>query len=238
MTDDYSLIREDVRRRGITRLCHFTPARKLMNMLHETQAILPTSELLEHHRHLLDSTDEKRLDGRLDHISCSVQYPNAGYFQKVRNDNPNFPDWVILALSPRLLWERPVLFCPRNASAERGGLQQPGWGGWQLIFQPSVRGAGGQDFTRGLQMPHNCPTDNQAEVLVPGRIPLSDITAIILPSQQALEEEQHRFAVMGVSLPVAWRVAPALFSTAFSWGLRAGRIPQEQTVIPSSDPAT
>jgi len=240
MTDDRLLIQQDAQRRGVTRLCHFTPGRKLMNMLRDTQAILPTTDLRQEFEHLLDPTDPARLDGRPDHICCSVQYPNAGYFQRVVRTTPNFPDWVILGLNPRLLWERPVLFSPRNAAAQYGAFLQEGWAGWQSLFQEAVQGAGGRMFTRDRQMTPNCPTDNQAEVLIPGRIPLDYIEAIIVPNQDALEREQLRFSMLKVAAPPAmtWRIAPDLFDTAFSWALRQGVVPQETVVPQLPNPGT
>lgn len=226
MTIEQQTIQRESLRRRITRLCHFTQSRKLMNILHVTGAILPTRDLKEHYHDLLDVTDELRLDGRLDHVCCSVQYPNVFYYETVARTNPNFQDWVILALRPQLMWERNNLFCPRNAATARGVYLQAGVAGWQTMFQEA--GFGG--YNRTAQQPHNCPTDNQAEVLIPGAIPASDITAVIVPSRQALGREIARLRTVGIDPTFEWRVAPALFTKSLGWDLRRGQLPTEVVV--------
>ena len=162
---DLEAIQTDVRQRGITRLCHFTRSEKLAHMLAQTQAILPTQELRERYPDLLDVTDTQRLDGRLEYICCSIEYPNTWYLSKIKAYSTPFHDWIILCLDPCLLWERDALFSPRNAAAQRGALLTPGWQGWRALFHPEVQGAYG--IVRG-RTPHHlqcCPTDDQAEVL-------------------------------------------------------------------------
>lgn len=228
---DMARIYEDVNRRGITRLCHFTQSRKLLHIL-TLRSMMSTHVLQLQHPDLLDVTDTARRDGHLNHICCSIQYPNAWYFRTIQNRDPNFRDWVILALHPRLLWERDVLFCPRNAAAQNGGQLRPGWEGWQALFAPTVQGQGGQTRRRYPQMLASCPTDDQAEALIPEMIPQEYITAIIVPSRDAFEQEMDRLGILELIPDIEWRIAPDLFSTNYSTMVRQGRPPQEECVSP------
>jgi ssDNA thymidine ADP-ribosyltransferase DarT-like protein len=225
-------IRDDVRRRGIMRLCHFTQSRKFAHILGTTRALIPTQELRERYPDLLDVTDTERLDGHLGHVCCSIQYPNGWYFEKIRDKDPLFRDWVILALNPSLLWERETLFSPRNAAAQRGHLLKGGWEGWTDVFQRSVSGAQGRTRHRTPQMLASCPTDDQAETLIPGPIPQSYITAVIVPNRDKLLLEQARLHALNLEMRVEWCIAPALFSTSYSGMIRQGRLPPEEIIPP------
>jgi hypothetical protein len=219
-------IQADVQRRGVTRLCHFTPSRKFLHILAQTGAILPTQQIRERYPDLLDVTDHRRLDGRPDCVCCSVQYPNVWYFRTVKDADVLFPDWVILCIDPRLLWERDAVFVPRNAAAQGGALQRPGLQGWAAMYQDRVHGAWGRIYTRA-NLQDACPTDAQAEVLIPDAIPAHYIHTIIVPGYEQLHQEQTRLRVLRLDVRVEWRVAPALFSRECSDLLRMGRIPVE-----------
>lgn len=227
--NDSDKIREDVERRGITRLCHFMQSRKLAHVLNETQALLPTSDLKEHHPDLLDVTDQNRIDGRLDHICCSVEYPNSWYFEKVRRKDELFTDWLIICLDPCLLWEtreKPVLFCRCNAATESGSFISSGLQSWKALFQPEV--TCNRTIIRSLTMLACCPTDGQAEVLIPGAIPLRYIKAVVVKSVEQAHIEQTRLNMIGLYHAFEWRVAPDLFTTAWRNFVERRKRPNEK----------
>jgi hypothetical protein len=230
---DYDAIQSDVRQRGITRLCHFMQSRKLQHILAQTQTLLPTQQLRERYPDLLDVTDTERLDGHLNHICCSVEYPNPWYFQKVRERDQLFTDWVILCLDPALLWERDALFSPRNAAAQYGALLQSGWQGWQALFVPQVAGAHGKMRRRTPQMLAWCPTDGQAEALIPDAIPQRYITAVIVQNEEQAHKEQVRLTCLKVNTTFAWIVAPTLFTRPSHWNelARQGKRPDERQLV-------
>lgn len=225
---DLETIQTDVRQRGITRLCHFTRSEKLAHMLAQTQAILPTQELRERYPDLLDVTDTQRLDGRLDYSCCSIEYPNTWYLSKIKAHSTPFRDWIILCLDPCLVWERVALFSPRNAAAQYGDLLRPGWQGWIALFRPEVQGAGGKVRSRTLYHLRCCPTDDQAEVLIPGAISKSYIRTVIVADTAQAHRQQVRYRVLRLEADFEWRVAPALFTSAWSAAVRQGRRPEEQ----------
>lgn len=88
-------------------LIHFTRAENIASIM--AYGLLPVSVAREQGiRPTIN--DPHRLDGRLNGTSLSVSFPNGAMFYKLRNENPD-SDWVVLALSPSILWSKNVLFC-------------------------------------------------------------------------------------------------------------------------------
>src|SRR4028118_2268045 len=122
-------IKQEVERRGITRLCHFTPSRNLVHILTGTTGILATKKLQTDERSVFTPTDLQRLDRHEDYICCSIQYPNAWYFDTAKSKDELhelFKDWVILFINPKYLWLPGTRFCPRNAASGYGNLVAEG----------------------------------------------------------------------------------------------------------------
>ena len=227
-------IRHEATRRGITRLCHFTPSRNLVHIASGTEGILATKRLRESERRVFTPTDLARLDGHGGHISCSIEYPNAWYFDKARSKDILFKDWVVLFINPRYLWLPGARFCPRNAAANCGGSVLEGEKGFLALFANSVTGAGSRTFNRLTTHLPCCPTDDQAEVLIPDQIAKSDILAIAVKTETQAKNEASRFRLIG--LPIgSFRliIAPELFEKrSLSQLIRSGNRPQETPWTP------
>lgn len=203
-----------LRARGVTRLLHFTPARNLPHILGD-QRLRAVQELTEDVRAVYAATDPHRLDGHPDKISCSIEYPNAFYLDRVKHKESarNYPDWVFLVLDPLLAATPSALFCARNAAAAGGALLQPGTAGLQACYAPAVPGAYGRTYRRGPHHDPAAPTDAQAEVLVPGPIDLTSVRMIVGPTGEHVAEERARLERVGLDPDVVpWGVAPQLFS--------------------------
>ncbi len=169
-------IKREVARRRISRICHVTPSRNLIHIITGTEGVLATRKLRANERAVFTQNDLLRLDNHPECISCSVEFPNAWYYSKVSAKDPIFKDWVVLLIDPKYLWKEGTLFCPRNAAAGQSIMQ--GQKGFDSLFAPSVRGAGRYTYTRTLHQRPCCPTDEQAEVLIPDRTVLFDSRAL------------------------------------------------------------
>ena len=150
-------IRERANRRGITRLCHFTPSRNLAHIASDTRGILGSRHLEVDEAAIFNPTDKVRLDGYTGHVCCSIQYPNAWYFRRAQENERLFPDWVVLLVDARYLWQVGTKFCPRNAAAEHGRLVHEGATAFESLFAEVV--AGFDVYRRGPQHPDFLPTD-------------------------------------------------------------------------------
>ena len=109
--------------------------------------------------------DQERLDGRLNGTSLSIAFPNGNLFYRFRKDNPE-TDWVVLAISPSVLWSKQTLFCKHNAADVRvskvasSNLETP------AAFRGMFDEIDGFE-SRAEQGIKSCdPTDVQAEALV------------------------------------------------------------------------
>lgn len=218
-------IKREILKRGITRLCHFTKSAKLLHILSDNTGILATDFLDVMQNDILTKNDEYRFDGHTEYISCSVQYPNTWYLDRVRNKDPLFTDWVIIFINPLIMCNDTAKFCHRNAAADRGAHIRNGFSGFQGMFAETTQGK--QLFRRSASMCANCTTDGQAEVLIYQNIPRSEIIAIAVPSnEQAYVEEIRRIHIAEAPV-VNWIVAPDLFNNNWFSKIRAGSIPSE-----------
>ena len=213
--------------RGITRLCHLTPSRNLLHIATDSRGILASDRLAADREAPFNPMDEQRLDGFPDHVCCSIQYPNAWYLSKVRQQDTIFPDWVVLLIKPDYLWYSGTKFSPRNAAAGYGGHVLEGVNGFRNMFAENTPGAGGRTFYRGINHPAFLPTDEQAEVLIPNVVARDDIIGVVVQDKDQAKREAVRMETLGVQLP-QYFVAPDLFDPRrLSAILRSGRLPSE-----------
>lgn len=195
--NDGQKIEKDVTKRGITRLCHFTPSRNFGQIVAGKTGVLATQHLSNEERVVYAATDLQRLDGHTGHICCSIEYPNAWYFERARSNEVLFKDWVVLLIDPKYLYDPRTLFCPRNAAAEHGRNVMRGYDGFIRLYSGSVDGAYGRTFSRSAKRIASCPTDEQAEVLVPDVIKWKDVLGIAVHSAEQGANELVRLRLLG-----------------------------------------
>jgi hypothetical protein len=215
---------------GVTRLCHFTPSLNLPHILGD-QEIRTTSELTADVRACFSPTDLQRLDGHPNFVCCSIEYPNLHYLARARERGrlAHFPDWLVFLLDPTLLERSGALFSPRNAAAGHGAFLKPGIEGLEECYAPAIEGAGGYTFTRSPSRLTACPTDEQAEVLIPGSIALDHVLGIAVRDETQAKAELARLRIAGISIQaVRLIIAPVLFDrAALSSAIRNGQRPTE-----------
>ena len=220
-------IRDRANQRGVTRLCHFTPSRNLGHIAADRTGVLSSARLETDERRVFNPTDRERLDGFPDHVSCSIQYPNAWYFRKARQKDQLFRDWVVLLIRPHYLWHSGTKFCPRNAAAGGGEDVAEGLAAFESMYAPSVRGARGITYRRLLLHPSWLPTDEQAEVLIPDMVEHDDLLGVAVADEEQGRLEARRLVYFGVEPPPI-HVAPDFFDPyALSTNLRNGGVLEE-----------
>lgn len=222
------------RARGVTRLVHLTPTRNIPHIL-DTGAICPVATLRNDVRTCFVAGDLRRLDGRPEFTCCSVEYPNLHYLRHAASRQPRvFPDWTVLMLDLALLDRIGVLFVARNAAS--GAPAGSGADGYDALYADAVTGAGGRVFARGSPRLSAAPTDEQAEVLVPGDIGVSHIRGVIAPSVGTALELRAQLSQVGRPVPASWvwlASSDMFSSTRLTGHLRAGTRPQEDVVADS-----
>jgi hypothetical protein len=232
-------IKAEVQRRGITRLCHFTPSRNLGQILSGKSGVLATRRLKEDERYIFAPTDLERLDRHTEHISCSIEYPNAWYFDRARSRETLFRDWTVLFIDSKYLWKDGARFCPRNAAASFGREVGSGPSVFEKLFAPEVAGAYGRKYSRSSLTPNYCVTDEQAEVLIPDEIALEDILGFAVHSVEQAKNELVRLKLMGIPERRIQEskviIAPDLFDKyRLSGLLKQGKRPEETSFDPGA----
>ena len=223
-------IRARAGERGITRLCHFTPSRNLLHIAADRTGILSAVRLEADERRVFNPTDRQRLDGFPDHVSCSIQYPNAWYLGRARQQDQLFRDWVVLLIAPHYLWACGTKFCPRNAAAGGGEDVAEGLAAFEALYAPTVRGARGTTFWRSSTHPPWLPTDEQAEVLIPDQVEHAALLGIVVADEGQGQVEAGRLAQLRADVPPI-HIAPHFFDPrALSTSLRNGRVPEESVL--------
>lgn len=220
---------DEIKARGITRLCHFTPSRNFGHIMSSGSGILSTKSLEDDERAVYNQTDLLRLDGHPDHICCSIEYPNAWYLARAREQDRLFKDWVILFLSPDLILQPGTLFSPRNAAASSGAHLAPGVRGFLRMYAQETVGARGRVFARGAKHLPAAPTDQQAEVLIPHQILRQDILGIAVLNEVQARNEVSRLRLIGASTDgLQIVIAPTLFDkNALNVAISSGMRPKE-----------
>jgi hypothetical protein len=232
---DSDHIAKEIGARGIRRICHFTSSRNFGQIVAGKTGVLATKRLEQDERNVYAPTDLVRLDGYTEHVCCSIEYPNAWYFERARSTDMLFRDWVVLLIDPKYLSDSRTLFSPRNAAAAYGSGVMGGYGGFIRLFASSVQGAQGRNFTRNSQHLPCCPTDDQAEVLVPDVIELNDILGIAVSSEDQAHNEMVRLELLGIPIAeirsLEFVVVPEFWQKyQLSTLLRNGNRPNEQVM--------
>ena len=219
-------IRRDASRRGITRLCHFSPSRNLAHILSGRQGILASRHFNDDEAAIYNPTDKLRLDGYRDHVNCSIQYPNAWYFSTARQDETLFKDWVVILVDVRYLWQIGTNFCPINAASGHGQFVASGREAYERLFDGVIEGT--YTFRRGPAHPAFLPTDEQAEVLIPDRITIPDLLGVVVKDDDQAAREVAALRLQSLDIP-RLLVVPEFFNAReLSDMLRSGGIPREQ----------
>jgi hypothetical protein len=160
-------IEHEVRRRGISSLYHFTRAENVAGILREgllPRNALPPDALI---------SDLQRLDGRPHTVSISVSHPNSKMFYAKRCNGPEDAIWVVLELSPSVLFEKRCVFSHTNAASSSVSSRPED----ELVTPEAFCSI----FKRGLgqeDMPLDIASDGQAEVLVIGAVESRYIIAV------------------------------------------------------------
>ncbi|GMU52623.1 MAG: hypothetical protein AMXMBFR33_17690 [Candidatus Xenobia bacterium] len=203
-----------------------------MHIATDPSGLLASARLREDEKAVFNATDRQRLDGCPDYVCCSIQYPNAWYFRRARENESIFKDWVVVLIKAHHLWAAGTKFCPRNAAANSGRDVEEGDIAFESMFAPTVVGAHGRTFTRSTTHPLWLPTDEQAEVLIPDRVAREDIIAVAVADESQAKREHARLTQLKVDLPAILMIPDFFRPNSLSAQLRSGRVPTEISFRP------
>lgn len=216
-------ILNEIEKRGIKRICHFTKSKNLSHILNDFKGIYAIDFLPENYK---DCNDSLRLDGKTDYICCSIEYPNIFYLDRIKNNDKLFKDWIILSIDPKIMCLEKTLFSKVNAATEKGRYITKGGGGFKSLFDNNIVTTK-RSIKRECTMIESSPTDIQAEVLIYHKIPLEYINGIIVKNELQARDEFFRMKLWGGKNDIPIIVAPELFNKDLSNKILAGTIPEE-----------
>lgn len=197
-------IRKFVKDREISAVYHFTCESNIPSII--KSGLLPRNELLRRKLHFTFN-DNLRLDNAEGSISVSISFPNYRMFYRLRKDDPE-TRWVVLSLSPEVLWSLPCAYCSTNAASNQvrhKPIQD------RISFEALQQMYSDDTIRLKTRIPSSYPTCPQAEVLVLEPIPPSMIHAVCVESKQ----DQKRVSPLTQSLPCI--VKPDIFDRRCDW---------------------
>lgn len=180
---DADQIKEEIARRGIHRVCHFTKITNLISIF-MTGFILPRKTAQENFseeelRLFFEENDAGRWDGKLDYTCFSVCRPNVWLLDRFERRKKNI--WCVLSFAPELCLLDKTLFYSHNAAAndsQKGERYED----FLNMFQETIDVRTGRyDRTR---LKACCTTTGQGEVLVRGNIQINNLLGVSFKSSE------------------------------------------------------
>lgn len=188
---DYIDIANEVNKRGIKHLVHFTPTINLMSII-EQQALISRAGLeslgIEQFDVLdyVQFTDSIRYDDK-NYINLSITTPNKFLFKRFRDRTKDDPtlSWCILLINIEPVYWQDTLFSVTNAASR--AAQSYGINGsvetFKKMFSSELMTK--QKIFRAPNYPDNQTTDFQAEVLVKDRLSLEYIEKVCFSDEES-----------------------------------------------------
>lgn len=199
----------EIKKRNITRLCHFTKSSNLPFILgdgkFEKNGILSTDYIKK--SDYLEELDKKRLDGCTDYVCCSIQRPNSKYMyiRKKASEDDLFHQWAILYIDPSVIISK-CKFSLVNAATARGKNIKSEVSAFREMFaDPIVYMKNGEikKKNRPSDIPLNFTTDEQAEVLIKDRVPKEKIIGVAFPKETYdVEKLRLSFCIKNLDIPI------------------------------------
>ena len=134
--------------------------------------------------------DDQRLDGRLDHISASLVSVGKYIYAKKYDLGHDISNWCILRLDTRLLWQRKSLFFPSNAA--KSEFQSRSYRSDDIFHSADAYRK--MWFGAPARIDKEYPQrtkDVQAEIQIPGNIPVEFIKSICLHPKTTTEKQEY-----------------------------------------------
>lgn len=216
-------ILEEMNNREVTRLCHFTKAKNIPQILNNFDGVLSTDAIPEYYREV---NDQHRFDGKKNYICCSIEYPNVYYLDRIKDNDKLFNEWVIICIDTKIVLECDILFSKVNAATERGKYIMSGIDGLKSIYSEEII-TNKRTIIRSCYLPISCATDIQAEVMILEKVDKKYIKELIVPNEEQANMEYTRMKLLGIGEDIKIKVCRDLFKRELGDYLNKGRIPKE-----------
>ncbi len=165
INQDYkNSIQQYAQQRSINSLLHFTRIENLEAIL--KAGIIPRATLQQNSAVNIVN-DSMRLDRHLDASCISITFPNYKMFYRLRSEEETRDeDWVVIGISPEVLWEKDCAFCYSNAATSAIATSNIETFKNRQAFENMFSEFTGKPARTQMGLLINETTDPQAEVLV------------------------------------------------------------------------
>lgn len=177
-------IQKIIDKREIKSVFHFSRVENLSSIL--LNGVVPRSNLVGSTSIFNDTV---RADGKLDHSSFSISFPNHLMFYRLRCATPD-SKWALLVFKPEILTAYDCLFYTVNAASANVSRLPPS----------SFRGGNALErmFTYAAETRENIlrpcdPTDVQAEVMIPSTVTIDYLKGCILSDKNLISFFSKKF---------------------------------------------
>lgn len=197
LKDNYIDFQNEISSRGIEHLIHFTPTINLLSIFEQNKLL--SRDLLEKFDieqtdifDYIEFTDDIRFDDK-SYINLSIQHPNSFLFNRFREKTKEdaHVNWCVLKIDKKYIYQIDTLFSVTNAANSHNKRNVKVTGDiekFKMLFSPSlqiVTSYNSRTISR-TNLKDKYPTDEQAEVLVRGEIPVSDIIQVCFKDEKDL----------------------------------------------------
>lgn len=220
MKHNYIDFQKEIVHRGIEHLIHFTPTINLLSIFEQGRILsrllleqfdIEQTDIFDY----VEFTDDIRFDDK-SYINLSIQHPNSYLFNRFREKtkDDSYIKWCVLKIDKKYIYKKDTLFSVTNAANSYNKRQIKITGDiekFKEMFAPTlqvVTSYSSRIIQRG-DLKNKYPTDEQAEVLVKGEMPISDILQICFKDENDLASGKAALSAYSTSNFV---VDPTLFT--------------------------
>lgn len=199
LKEDYLLFKQELAKRGIKYLIHFTECINLLSIV-QNKVLLSHNQLKVLNYQFLDITeinDYARLDGLSNYVNISIEHPNYYLLKKFkeRMTEPHI-SWCILKIDAKHIYNKDTLFSVSNA-ASSDSRNKYGISGdfnkFTQLFNDTVY-IGNYTWKRN-NLKAKYTTDIQAEILVKNSLPYDDILEICFEEDEIMNRIKRAFEI-------------------------------------------
>jgi hypothetical protein len=197
--EDYLLFQEEITKRKIKYLIHFTPTINLYSIL-ENKRIMSRAKLENLDIEQFDILDYIKFPDNIryddkNYINLSISLPNTFLFSKFQDNSKDNPEinWCVLKINTQYIYESSTLFSVVNAASSSAknkfGISKD-FTAFQNMFMKKVI-YNNRYFNRTkYNLKDKYPTDIQAEVLVKDVILSDDIVEVCFKNEEDLAQSK------------------------------------------------
>lgn len=203
--------------KGIEEVLHFTTNRGLLGIL-DTGSLKARQRLNADARlefiFTPNAANRTRDEAWLDYVNLSITRINTWFASRSKNWHQHQGIWwCVLSFDPIILQHDNVVFTTTN-NIYTGVKRKSGTDGLEAMFGTRIVQYLSNIVVRDINLPLNCTTCEQAEVLYPGQVSTAFLKKIYVPNEEVADEVAGQLNAVRHAL-VDIEIRPSLFTELY-----------------------